>query len=270
MSELGTQAIDSLINGPGYFLVPSVFISDEVAEARAIIDHHSQDAQAATHFHGEHQDKIHLQRRVWNLLNKGDIFCRMIQHPLVMEVFSTILGKNFILGSFAANRLLPGAPGQEPHVDYPYWDMYDTKEFPAGINGSFHMNCQSLITLHDFTIANGATAVVPHSQSRGVYPTKDAFEAEAIQLEAPAGSLLLFTGLTWHCSMPNKSDADRTSILGQYLPKFVKPMEDMTASISPGVIAKASPELRQLIGVDLRYPEILEEAEVGNAEGRTA
>ena len=69
--------------------------------------------------------------------------------------------------------------------------------------------------------------------------------------------------------MPNKSNADRTSILGQYLPKFVKPMEDMTASISPEVIAKASPELRQLMGVDLRYPEILEEAEAGNAEGRT-
>ena len=43
----------------------------------------------------------------------------MVQHDAVMRVFAKILGKQFILGSFAANRLLPGAPGQEPHVDYP-------------------------------------------------------------------------------------------------------------------------------------------------------
>ena len=45
-----------------------------VAEANRIINHHSDAAQAATHFHGEHADKIHLQRRVWNLLNKGQDF----------------------------------------------------------------------------------------------------------------------------------------------------------------------------------------------------
>ena len=94
------------------------------------------------------------------------------------------------------------------------------------------MNCQSLIALHEFTAENGATAVVPGSQSRGVYPGADDFAREHIQLSCPAGSLLLFVGMIWHCSMPNNSSGERTSVLGQYLPKFVKPMEALDQSVA--------------------------------------
>ena len=117
---------------------------------------------------------------------------------------------------------------------------------------------------------NGATAVVPGSQSRGAYPSKQDFAQEHIQLSCPPGSLLLFVGMIWHCSMPNNSQGERTSILGQYLPKFVKPMEALDQSVNSDVRDAASPELRQLLGVDLRYPELLEDAEAGNAEGRNA
>ena len=268
--NLAEEAVEALLNGPGYYLAESVFTADEVAAANHIINAHSDVAHAATHFHGEHADKIHLQRRVWNLLNKGQVFVDMVQHPLVMKVFGKILGRQFILGSFAANRLLPGAPGQEPHIDYPYWDLHDTGEFPAGISAGFHMNCQSLISLHEFTAENGATAVVPGSQTRGVYPSKKAFDDEHIQLTCPPGSLLLFVGMIWHCSMPNNSSGERTSVLGQYLPKFVKPMEALDQSVAPAVRDAATPELHQLLGLDLRYPELLEDSEAGNAEGRKA
>ena len=270
LDNLAEEAVKALLNGPGYYLAESVFTADEVAAANHIINAHSDVAHAATHFHGEHADKIHLQRRVWNLLNKGQVFVDMVQHPLVMKVFGKILGRQFILGSFAANRLLPGAPGQEPHIDYPYWDLHDPDEFPAGINAGFHMNCQSLISLHEFTAENGATAVVPGSQTRGLYPSKETFHDEHIQLTCPPGSLLLFVGMIWHCSMPNNSSGERTSVLGQYLPKFVKPMEALDRSVDAAVRDAATPELHQLLGLDLRYPELLEDSEAGNAEGRKA
>ena len=145
----------------------------------------------ATHFHGSdhNKDKLHLQMRVWNLLNKGEIFSELVQHSIVMKVFAKILGKNFILGSFAANKLLPGAPGQEPHVDYPYWDMHDPKEFPLGINSSFHMNCQSLFALHDFTKENGATALVPYSQKEVLILTLTYFLKNVYRWNALRGAL---------------------------------------------------------------------------------
>ena len=267
--EINT-AIDELIHGKGYYLFESVFDQEEVAEANRIINFHSDDKVGATHFHGAHADKIHLQRRVWNLLNKGQIFIDMVQHHAVMDIFAKIFGKKFILGSYAANRLLPGAPGQEPHVDYPYWDMHDMDEFPMGINSSFHMNCQSLISLHEFTEENGATAILPHSQKQGVYPDSECFNKERIQLCCPQGSLLVFVGMVWHCSMPNNATTERTSVLGQYLPKFVKPMEDLGYSVDKDIIEAATPELRQLLGIDLRYPERLDDADTGNAEGQNS
>ena len=148
--------------------------------------------------------------------------------------------------------------------------MHDLEEFPAGINAGFHMNCQSLISLHEFTAENGATAIVPNSQKTGIYPSKEAFDDALIQLSCPPGSLLLFTGLVWHCSMPNNSDGERTSVLGQYLPKFVKPMEDLKRGVATHVVEAASPALHQLLGTNLRYPEFLEEAAAGNAEGKSA
>lgn len=268
------EAVSALVHGPGYYVVPNALNHAQIEELNAIINDHTKDDDkvSATHFHGSeyNQNKLHLQKRVWNLLNIGAIFSELVQHPIVMKVFAQILGKNFILGSFAANKLLPGAPGQEPHVDYPYWDMHEPEEFPMGINSSFHLNCQSLFTLQDFTLENGATAVVPHSQKRGTYPDAGLFKEECVQVECPAGSLVLFTGMLWHCAMPNNSRAIRTSLLGQYLPKFVKPMEDLIDSVNPQVIAQGTPQLRQLIGVDLRYPERLHQSQTGNSEGRCA
>src|SRR3546814_932086 len=159
------RAIRELTEGAGYCLFEDLFPPAEVREARDLIVAMSDaDVPKLTHFHGEHTDRVDRQRRVWNLLNKGRVFEAMVQPEPVMALIAGLLGRDFILGSFAANRLLPGAPGQEPHVDYPYWDLHDRDRFPLGINGSFLLNCQMTIMLDDFTCENGATACVPGSQ----------------------------------------------------------------------------------------------------------
>ena len=43
---------------------------------------------------------------------------------------------------------------------------------------------------------------------------------------AEAGDVVIFVGLVQHCAMPNHSDNSRSVILIQYLPKWVRPMED--------------------------------------------
>ena len=66
----------------------------------------------------------------------------------------------------------------------------------------------------------------------------------------------------------NNSDKDRTGILIQYLPKFVKPMEDQKNIVDKEVIEKANPLLRQLLGFSYPYPQNLDEAEAKNTEGQ--
>ena len=47
-------------------------------------------------------------------------------------------------------------------------------------------------------------------------------------------------------------------------------MEDLGYSVDKDIIEAATPELRQLLGIDLRYPERLDDAEAGNAEGKNS
>jgi ectoine hydroxylase-related dioxygenase (phytanoyl-CoA dioxygenase family) len=192
----------------------------------------------------------------------------MVQREPIVSIMRAFLGDEFILGSIAANRLLPGGPGQELHVDYPYWDLYKRASFPARINPSFPLNAQATILLDDFTEENGATAVVPGTQRLGRYPEEPSRLPENTErMTGKAGDVAVFFGMTWHCAMPNESQADRTAILIQYLPKFVKPMEDQISGTKRSVIDNASPLLRQLLGLDYPYPKSLEDAEGGNEEG---
>ncbi len=266
------QAIEALTEGDGYYILPRVFSPEQVSRARqSVLACAENEASKTSHFHGGHPDEARKQKRVWNLLSKGAIFSDLAAHPRFVEVFRYLLGRHFIMGSLAANCLYPGAPAQEPHIDYPYWDLHQPEEFPAHINGSFLMNTQTIVMLDDFTKENGATACNPGTQRQSVYPPSPAiFYENARQIEGKAGDVLIFNGLIWHASQANRSSRVRVGVLGQYLPKFVKPMENLVASLSPDFLANLSPMMAQLLGVNLRYPENLDEASPELREGRYA
>lgn len=268
------EVCDELMNGGGAVKFTGLFDPTDIAEARSIIMAHSEaDDEKVTHFQGQAAEDgtINLQRRVWNLLAKGDVFTRMAAHPVILDCLRLWLGTEFIMGSIAANRILPGGPGQEPHVDFPYWDFHKPESHPMGLNASFPMNAQVTIVLDPFTEASGATAYAPGTQKELRYPNeaeaKDFYKTCARMIAEP-GDTVLFFGAAWHCAMPNTSDHDRNAVLINYLPKWVAPLEDMPAALPQGFLEAASPEIRQLLGLNYPYPEILDAAQAGVAEGR--
>ncbi|MEL6586210.1 MAG: phytanoyl-CoA dioxygenase family protein [Pseudomonadota bacterium] len=265
---------EELLNGAGAVKLTGLFAAEQIAEARRIIlEESDRDAGKVAHFQGAAaaDGRFDLQRRVWNLLAKGDVFAEMAAHPVLMGILRRWLGSEFIMGSIAANRLLPGGPGQEPHVDYPYWDFHKPETHPMGLNASFPMNAQVTIVLDPFTAASGATAYLPGSQTHLRYPNEEeaaAFFQTCSRMEAEPGDTVLFFGAVWHCAMPNQSDHNRSAVLTNYLPKWVKPLEDMPVALPPGFVEAASDDLRQLLGLNYPYPENLDQAAAENAEGR--
>ncbi len=264
--------IAELLTGTGAIVIRQAFPREEISLARELVmAYSSAESAKETHFQGASADELHLQRRVWNLLNKGEVFERMVQHEAVIRIVGEFLGSAFIMGSVAANRLLPGGPGQEPHVDYPYWDMYKRHEFPTNINSSFPLNTQATVFLDPFTVDSGATAFLPRSQHKLVYPhesDRERFHREAIRTIGEPGDCVIFNGMCWHCAMPNVSHHDRTGILIEYLPKFVAPLEDLRRSVDAAVVERASPVLRQLMALDYPYPQLIDEVEGGVQIGR--
>ena len=150
------------------------------------------------------------------MLDKGQIFEKMVQHPIILEIMRSILGDDAQLGSIASNTLFPGGAGQEPHLDYPYWDYYNKKHWPRPPKHAdipFFMNFQATVLLDDFTVENGATGVRPGTQLTAEWPhdTQD-FYRNVEQGTGKAGDVMVFVGLLQHCAMDNKSNSSRTGL----------------------------------------------------------
>ena len=52
---------------------------------------------------------------------------------------------------------------------------------------------------------------------------------------AKAGDAVIFVGTLQHCAMPNHSKDSRSVLLIQYLPKFIRPMEDQKRMLKKNV-----------------------------------
>ena len=267
---------DEIINGKGFVVIPNVFTKDEIKEAKDLIDKNMnlllKQADKKATIQGDYDKKkdsanlVQGKIVIWNLVYKGKVFEKMAQKKRIVDVFKKILGNSIGLGSFAARTVNPGDKSQLPHVDYPYFDMHKLDRYPKNINFSFLMNCQSTIMIDDFTEDNGSTALVPGSQKWGTYPNnKEKYFNDCVRVTGESGSAFLMTGACWHGSYESKENADdRRAVLGQYLPGFVKTMEDWEkGSQFPGgeeIKNNFSDDLKKLL-FGYNYPRVMQNAD---------
>ena len=253
--------LDELLVGSGVVIFRDVYPVDQINEAREIVNKFADNQeQKETHFNAEAEatGTIHLQQRVWNLFDKEKVFSDLITHNTIFDLMTKFLGTEFICGSYCASRLLPGAAGQEPHIDYPYWDFYNEETFPMGLNSSFPQNCQVTIPLDTCSELSGATAYYPGSQKNLTYPNKNDDFSNLKQMTAMPGDLVFFNGNCWHGAMPNKSDHQRAAILIEFLPKYVKPVEDLISYLGDDFKKNCSERVKQLLGFNFPYPKIMD------------
>ena len=264
------EALDVLLNRQGVFVIKNVYSKKQINEARELINHFADNQeQKETHFNAEAQsdNKMHLQQRVWNLFGKGKVFSDLITHDLIFELMSKFLGTQFTCGSYCASRLLPGASGQEPHIDYPYWDYYNKDTFPMNLNSSFPQNCQATIPLDVCSEISGATAYYPYSQKKLKYPTQKDNFSNMKQMIADPGDLVFFNGNCWHGAMPNKSKNQRAVLLIEFLPKYIKPVEDLVTYLSEEFKSNCPKRVKHLLGFNYEYPKIMDVSKKNNDIG---
>ncbi len=263
-------ALNELIKGDGVFIVEDIFDVEKINKARIIVNKFADNQeQKESHFNSEAEasGKIKLQQRVWNLFGKDLIFSDLITHDLIFDLMSKFLGTEFFCGSYCASRLLPGSPGQELHIDYPYWDYYKEGTFPMGINSSFPQNCQVTIPLDICSIESGATGYIPSSQKNLHYPNKDDDFSSLQQMIGKPGDIVFFNGNCWHGAMPNKSDYQRAAILIEFLPKYIKPVEDLVTYLNEEFKENCPERVKQLLGLKYEYPRIMDKSKSVNKIG---
>jgi ectoine hydroxylase-related dioxygenase (phytanoyl-CoA dioxygenase family) len=108
--------------------------------------------------------------------------------------------------------------------------------------------------LDDFTLDNGATVVHPGSNH---WPdTAPPGDATTVQAVMPAGSILVWTGRTFHGGGANRTARERLGLITEYVAGWLRPHENIQAAISPELAREMPPRLQELIGYHL-YPEFL-------------
>jgi ectoine hydroxylase-related dioxygenase (phytanoyl-CoA dioxygenase family) len=236
-----SDAQKSQLDEQGFLLLEKVITADEADELRRLSMALAEQDRAA----GRNYTYLgEGAQRVWNLVNKGEAFERVIQHPRVLAAMEYLLGSDCTLSSFTVNIIKPGARDGGLHIDYPLAAM--PKPRPG-----FPLVANSVWFLDDFTLENGATSCVPGSHRRlEALPEPGAQYDDETQMTGPKGSVMIINGAVWHGSSTNRTHRERVALLGFFCRAFMKPQQDHLKIVSQAVIDRATPTLRRLLGLN--------------------
>jgi ectoine hydroxylase-related dioxygenase (phytanoyl-CoA dioxygenase family) len=194
--ESAVQEIDIY----GFTVLEGVLSADEAAAMRAaLIECEKRDGTESLH--------RGTASHVANLPTMDPIFFPTIDHPRVLPILEHFLGTNLILGSLNSRIVRPGDPDQLLHSDIGQ----------AMLNPISPVMMNTVWMLDDFTKEIGATRVLPGSHRSGLQEPPQDFELKyLVTAEAPAGSVLVFNGQTWHGGGANTTDRNRHALFGHY------------------------------------------------------
>lgn len=87
--------------------------------------------------------------------------------------------------------------------------------------------------LTNYTLADGAFACVPGSHHRHSHPIFPEAVEDAIPIECPRGSLIVFHGQLWHGAYPKTTPGLRLTIANYYRHMSIQPQDDIPNHFTP-------------------------------------
>lgn len=220
----------------------------EVAERRTGVKH---DLVSGAHGSLEQEPPLKHQYQMYYLLFDDPLFAEVAVNPCALAIATYFLGFDCRLSGLSAFVKWQDEEGYGPalgmHIDSPssLRGVFGGKETHA-------VNVTWLLT--DYTLENGALAIVPGSHREGRYPNSARLEgsSDAVPIEAPAGSLVIWTGNTWHGAFPRTTPGLRLSLAAYYCKSHLFPLEDYRGNVTDDFLAANPKRMAVLIG--LAYP----------------
>jgi ectoine hydroxylase-related dioxygenase (phytanoyl-CoA dioxygenase family) len=180
--------------------------------------------------------------RMPDLLAYGPVFAELALHPSVVAYVAELLSDDWLFSNFSGNNALPGSQSMNAHCDQstlmpePWHELW----------------CLNVIwCLDDVDEENGATRYLPGSHRFVRFADVPADpKAGMVSYAAPAGSVIVMHGRTWHTSGANTSaDRERVMLFALYARAFLRLQANWWQALPPEVLAGLSPELRLRLGL---------------------
>jgi ectoine hydroxylase-related dioxygenase (phytanoyl-CoA dioxygenase family) len=184
-------------------------------------------------------------RRLANLVDKGEVFERVVSHHQVLEAVRHVLGEDFKLSSLNARSTDAWWPECQPlHCDA-----------GALADDSGYSVCNTIWLLDDFTAENGATRIVPGSQRWRKLPQQELSDPQAahpgeVLVLGEAGTVVVMNTHAWHGGTANRTARPRRALHAFYTRGDKPQQQYQKALLRPETQARLSPELRRILALD--------------------
>ena len=189
---------------------------------------------------------------VHTLINKGKVFRQCIEQDieavqagtLIENFLNETLGKGWICHSFLANGAEEGYYPQVLHIDQSPLSPWITEEAPALVN--------TLYIPQDVNEENGGTLIIPGSHKNIIKAGSNGNVGKlnpAINLEASAGTIMLFDGRLLHGTGVNRTSKIRFVAAMSNVKSWMRSQENWIISVDPEIIKNASPKLLHRMGM---------------------
>jgi len=232
MTEFQRRQLDER----GYVVLEGFMGPSLLAELRSRVDqiYQQEGERAGAEFKQEPQT-----RRLANLVDKGEVFRRIIAMPEILEYAVHVLGPEVKLSSLNGRSA-------DPHSDW-VQPLHADAGAVADEKGYWVFNTVWL--LDDFTCVNGALRVVPGSHRLGQLPQAVLADPAAphpdeVLVTGPAGSVVIQNAHIWHGGTANRT-ANHRRALHAFYTRRDKPQQQYQKQL-------LRPETQQALSLDLR------------------
>lgn len=188
---------------------------------------------------------ISLDTRVCDLVNKGEIFDVLYQNEEVLSLVKHTIGDDFKPSSLNLRSPKGAKENQDMHVDYPW-----------AVSGNKFYARNALWLLDDMNAQNGATRILPGTQTSGKMPYEimsnlKVDHPDQILLEAKAGDVLFVNSHVWHGGSRNKSGEDRTIVQSYFVNRAHTPQQHQRFQIKESTRSRLNEESLKILDIHM-------------------
>lgn len=179
-------------------------------------------------------------RRTGMLIERCPAARELIMHPTVVDTVKAFLSHVTAVQLHLTQIISidPGETQQKLHRDQMAFDFFP---FPA----DYHVQCNTMWALSDFTAENGATHIAPGTSGM---TDDDAAMVATAQAEMRRGSVLFYDGKVLHGGGANLSNGVRRGVNITYAVGWVRQEENQYLATSPDVARTLDDELLKMMG----------------------
>lgn len=192
------------------------------------------------------------------MFDQDEFFFNYVENELVTNVLAQTTGETSILHLQNGILLFP----DEFHNQAKYH-----KDFAKSFMCNEMLSVNIFYIIDDFNAETGGTWVLPGSHKISSLPSDQYIKQNKVQVTAPAGSVLVFDSLLWHCAGKNYSGKVRRAINSQYTKAFIKQQLNYPEIMKDRVNKESS--LAQKLGMWAIPPKSVDEYRVTDSSLRT-